>query len=591
MEKLGPSIPEVSKDLEPDKITRRDFLKKSALTTLGLGLLAKEVEAKESIEFTNDPDIRIFDSKTEKVDYKQEFKELTEKEKELLLEIAQFQLEFFSKLDSYSGGLEPNKIHESQKTFDSKEIQKAKIDFWQRLKKYYPNLENYSEENYNQFLIHDISREFAKNKIFVKPIYYPVIDTTNNKFDASEIMLSFYEISGVQSDSVHEWGKDIQRDIVKVKGQFKLDGQPISPMKPSYTYGQCFFQNIFVYEPAFADAMSQIHDKKDEWDRLGASSISEEEMLKFLAGSDKQDQDALAYSALKILSSLGNANERDLLQNTLAHETRHLLDLQTEKYKNQFRLNKTKEAAKYLLEQANYSAHEEINGLLGELRYADNKTISLGNLIGFAKEGIQMDFFHDKAAEWVLNTFIKVIQENPETYGINISKENKISVKNQILIQLSKFIEHPDGLNRLCEETMRVHETNYNENLSQDYFEQMGISVKSKNRIVLENICRNISMGAFAAIGVAAGIYLFKEISRRKYFGEIGSMLKKELNEQPGRKVEKIINDLQINEGKFDKTKRQKAVSQALNLLNNELRSGPNKSTEELIERLKLLMK
>ena len=229
-EKVSGQAPQLNKKENP--ISRRDFFKTTAAAVLAAeaALGSKESEARVSREIKTWADVAIFESKYQKVDYTKEPKEITPEIESLLLDISQFQKELTKIIGLSQQKIDANIVKEieEEKTDKGERIEALKKDFWDKLKKYFPELHSYSPENYCRVLVNDIPRYLAPYRIFAKPMFCPSADLANDYFSSAEAILALFKISDVTSEEVQQWDKKLQRDTVYIQGHLKIKNQAIN---------------------------------------------------------------------------------------------------------------------------------------------------------------------------------------------------------------------------------------------------------------------------------------------------------------------------------------------------------------------------
>lgn len=562
-------------------MSRRDFLKTVAIAGGSL-FLAKEVrgETRENRAVNTIANVEIFNSKYEKIDYTKENKEITPEIRSLILEISAFQKDLIEDSDFVSDDLNRPKFIE--KSVAHEEITKRKIELWGKLKNYIPELEEYSEKNYCQFLVYDLPRFLAPYRVFVKSLFNPVMYLEENSFESAEALVGFHEIDRVESNNVDQWNKKIKQDIIYLKGDLKLDNRNVNAMNFASVAGQAYYQNVLIYEPILEkDFLNTKKTILDFFQSIEKKSTNNEDLYSVLEQAQDQRETAVALATLKATLIFKNLEVRieDLKDNIIVHETRHVIDGQDETFKKRFKPKIYDRPTDYLAHMGNLGTHEEINGLLGELRYSKNKFFAMMNVL--SGEGNKQDFFHDLAADYVLEKVINVILENPDYYNFKIDKQSHVSLGNQIIFQLPELINKQNLIEEISEKIMEAHLKSYEEDFSQKFLKMFNVKKDDKIKLPLKTIGKVAS----ASILVGAGALLIREYSRRRNINEIESNIRISFADDQ-KQAQKIIDNLQlkIKSDRIDESKRQDAFRKLVKL------SKTNANLEKTLERLRDLL-
>ena len=251
------------------------------------------------------------------------------------------------------------------------------------------------------------------------------------------------------------------------------------------------------------------------------------------------------------------ATKTELEENTIAHETGHLGDTLDEKFMETIKPRIFDRPKEFFTYNQNLFVHEEINGLLSELRHCPRKDVTMVNLLATLDEETWQDFGHDRAGSWILEKMIEIISKESSSYGIKIKSASRISPINQIIMHLPDLLDKPNLLDKMSEEIRKIHFQNLDEDFSKDYFRTSKLPFKKTLNFPLKTV------GKFAGPALALGgaALLFKKISRRKSIGEAEQIIRTSFGKKKGT-AENLIGRLQlgVKKNEVNEQKRQAAL-------------------------------
>lgn len=488
---------------EDAEISRREFLQKAVSgLAVGAGVLLENTESKAEAGPVVDSQaaFELDKSKSSKIEFTRYEGELPPEVNDVLLAVGRFQ----EKVIWFTDSLETN----NAKTIEGvgptlEEVEQQKKELWEELKKILPNLSDYSSQGFNLVMVRDLPRFLAKYGILAKPMSLPIVDGRSGSFYRFESPLLFYRVEKTESDSVQQWGRELNRDIIYLQ-DLVLDGKQLNPNKNRQSSGQTFFNNIFIYEEALKNEANYEIDPEIVG-RLRGLSSAEWLVLFNNLKNELGDERAAAIQLtfLRLLSNLADnkITPEDTKDMIISHETRHLIDQTDPSFTSRFVSIASENPREYFGASANIFVHEEINGFLGEMRYGVDKRYSLTNLLTYnMKQESGQDYGHDQALRWLFKKIVKMVSDNPDQYGVVIDDQTAMSLESQVIVYLPNIFAKKELVEKLAEEIMAEHQQHYDEDFSEDYIRHLGIPEQKKSGIAWEGVC----LSGVAVAGVSA---------------------------------------------------------------------------------------
>lgn len=526
------------------KMTRRKFLRNSAtvLGALALGNEERTEAAGEKIDYEA-YDTMMFDAQTSRISYRGEYKKITPEVDSINQKMTNFSEYLFSGLGGL--GQETNKEHLIAKGFSSEEVINHEEAIWEEASRAFPELKlgQFDTTQFPNLVIVKLPSIMAQYGIFMKCIGMPIATPDKRTLTEWHTVPLLYSISKVETNRTSQWGREIDRDIIYLKGLYR-ESETLKPIGQS---GQTFYQNVIIFEEFLREESGQMLDQ-DSFDSAKTSlPLAKTRIIQ------EGDQSKVAmFVALELMVKANNiVSYEDILDKTIEHETTHLLD-QTDPLHQSLRPKGYKTFRDFLSHHQNLMAHEEINGLLGELRYSKNKIGSLSSMM--TAVGGSQDFGHVFAGQWVLNQMVEKIAANPTKFGIDLGADYSADI--QIIVWLPALTDKPELLNRLCEEIMKEYRgSHYQESFTKDGDESV-IPEQGQN-----TPSKLLPFGAIPFL-VGGGILGFQAFAKRREIGFIEREIGKRI---PRTDAERILEDLQIrNKGLISKNTRERAINRII---------------------------
>lgn len=502
------------------RINRRDFFKETF--GLGLALTGCETENGHEKSPTSFVAVEAFRSQRKKIDYTGDKKEITPEIKELLFKLQDFRQLVRQQYKTYSGS------EADLNTVRSKQVEKTDNDHSQQIEllsakntmakylgKFFPKLNgSYSEESFYHCLLHEVPELLSHYGIFVKPIPAYAFRDDNRAFALADAFLTVFPVRKVtRQDNVKQWGRSFQRDILEVGSDLVLDGKSLNSSKDAYSEGQTFYQNIVIYDDGNDSKKLEKIQFAPEMMKLIAElgNLDREQLLELASKTNAVQQDQLAYILLfakighKVLDD--NTTNEEGVDVTIAHESRHVIDQKEQVFADKFTPPLSSDASVVLGQIGNGGAHDEINGLLGQLRYSRKPFYAFFGMTQWLGGEMKTDFQHDRAIQWTFDKIVEKILSKPADFDAVIDDSSGVSPKNQVILQLDKVVSDTKVFGRMVEEIMAYHESHYDEDFSEEYLKSFNLP---KNQ--LQDNRNYWPVAAGGALGVLAVL----EILRRR---------------------------------------------------------------------------
>lgn len=565
-------------------LSRREFF---ALAAVTLGLTNQELhaESQTSPETVVDSNIEViaFHAKNQKIEYPSSPKELPKALTQLMQKIGELQ--------SGAGVGVLDRFERKTKTENAQSVEEVrsghakreqlKRALWNDLKTILPSLPPYSTEQFQRVMTNDVPRLFAPYGVFVKPCPLFIFDRSDNSITEADLALGFYEVDHVESSNTDRWGKHQREDVVIIKKPADLPGQDLVNKHFAQGVGQTFYQNIIIFNDHVA---GQLEIKRKVKTNAPEDQEHVDGMLQVLerTPSAQRTKAALAISCLKMSSYYEGTHLTPAvyITHTVAHESSHLFDQTDPTFLAAHTPRTFKKASEEIAQQANLETHEEIDGLLGELRYSAQKVFTLDTMIARKVLTEVQDYGHDTAARWVYDTLVDLAKENPQRYGFRLNDKSPLIAEQQIILQVPSLVDRPDHVDALAEEIMKHHRKNLNEDFSAPYVESKGF--EPKRSATTREIMRRLGAGGLL---VGGAWMAFNALSERKRIGEAKLAIEELYRDKPERATE-ILGRLQldIKDSAVNDVLRQQGIAKLIKQSKDEPGLLP------IIDKLKLLM-
>jgi len=177
----------------------------------------------------------------------------------------------------------------------------------------------------------------------------------------------------------------------------------------------------------------------------------------------------------------------------------------------------------------------EINGELGELLFAANRTIAVLKLLMLARdvetndeEGMGLST-HGRAGRWILSEIAQRVSQRASRFNVRIDSSSPVAINHQIVLQLPEILneEHKDEFSQILEDIA----TSYRASLAQSFVKadrtlQERPTVEFTDQTVRQDAERiskgfarqaGTALGGLASLGVAAaGVRKYLQDTRAK---------------------------------------------------------------------------
>lgn len=476
---------------------------RAGLLGLSAGLEDHREQRESAGEIKTWGDVAMFQSKYSKVEYPKNPETLTRAQEDLIGAIWDFQekelLPALGKTEMRKANVATAALKEVE---SAGEIEARKMRFWTKLGEHLPDLPRYSPQPYYKTLVYDIPRMFARYGVFVKPVFVPTMDIKEDAFLGAETLLEFFKVKRVDSDEVSQWGRTIVRDVVTIEGPFLAQGRPLAHEAARGHGGQAFYQDVFVYEETIAKEVAQ-QASFDPALVERIKTLTDGELLDIVLASGDQADTARNVTVMKLWGRAMEHEETAEMRKAyiITHETGHVIDATDRNFKTRFTPQVRSKPSEYLRGGANLGVHEEINGLLTELRYAKDRITPLLNILTLSSQGTHQDFEHDRAARWIFDHLVSIMRRDPDQYGLSIDGRSRLSSGAQSILQLPELLDREEALNKLAEALMQEHKTNHGEDFGQEYLETLGVTPNTGGGIPAEKLV-GAGVLALAALGI-----------------------------------------------------------------------------------------
>lgn len=414
-------------------------------------------------------------SRIEKIGFPKKPANLSREKESLIVDIFIFQAGLIKDLGISSATTMKSQIISDTSRFSR--IEQKKAEFWSSLKAKYPKLKlaKYSPRKYAHFMAWDLPSLLAPSGVFAKNYQMPTADFGSDHFLAAELLVGFFKVTRIQSDTVSMWNKQTKRDILFVDSM-NIQGKNLGYDWMTNTEGQTFYQNIVLYLGAQKEHLKELVLTEEEKNILKAARRYQEvDIWRSTEASLDQETAAYKFAAIRMFdrSHSPMSTLSEFTKTNLAHETSHLVDQSDKLYRSMFAPKITQSPKEYFGYNANIGVHEEINGILGELVSGPRKDATMSKLLLSGGDG--HDYAHGTAAKWVLDHILERIVVVPERYGVSF-RDCNISLDNQAVLLLLDL--QPRAIEIMAEDLRKIHRQNYDEDFSKDYLERLTDSGK-----------------------------------------------------------------------------------------------------------------
>lgn len=181
--------PVLYEPIEPDfsRPSRRDFLRMTAAAATATALLAEEEPAEAGELVDTRMDEICGKSMQEEIKFPDKPEALTQEAKEVILACARYQKTWFER-----AGLGAESRESLVQRTTPEISRQGKEQLFNELKRHFPDIGDFSEENLNHTVLYRIPRYCASFGILVMPDYHLSTQPDLSRFTGSELILCFY---------------------------------------------------------------------------------------------------------------------------------------------------------------------------------------------------------------------------------------------------------------------------------------------------------------------------------------------------------------------------------------------------------------
>ncbi len=428
-----------------EKIPRREFFREIGKIAAegAVSLLIAEESAARTPETERSKEMtavltELFRSMVEvEVDFKGEKQEMS-------AEMSNFIEECMMLDEYYTIMINRNKDNE---LFVAEALDGRQKELYKKAPRAFPDLAlpPYSPFNWARFVMRTMPQKCAPYKILVIP-YEQVIPAGDFVGDMV-VIPQFVEIApDVKTERFSQWeGESFTADIVKVTGPLKINNRTTADVQTVLGWLHCaqtMHNTIVLYNP------ESLKPVWEAWQAHLRNESPENVLINSLANTDTKEevrQLALETGHLFIREQILALNGYDIEQiinnvifkNSLIHEAGHIAANRNRKEKWQEQLSKFSGSTynEFMRNNINYSAHDEFNAMLCPLRFSYDDTTHepayglssdiFGVLIKRKADGYNIG--HRQGAEWIIDSIVELIAQNPDLYDIHEDENGKIS--------------------------------------------------------------------------------------------------------------------------------------------------------------------
>jgi hypothetical protein len=525
------------KESGPNGMNRREFLKKSAMTAGGVLASGGILEAMTNTPQGNSQEM-VLSGAGEKINYPEQFKPLSPEAKEVINALSEYQT-------SYTGGEELRKeLQFAQKqelhiAISPEKVMQTKKSAWEKLKSIFPELANkeFSDETFFNALATELPTFLAQYGIFSKTFFLNLSMSavgTKPAFRLKEAVVSFFEISKVEHDRVSQWGREMNRDLVHLRSALHMDGKAITDANSAVS-AQVAYGNIILFTPAIENEFrekakdlkplaDQIHDFSS---RGGLANFGQKNLE-----LTNLYNDAIQLSMVKIFERMRTPTLEEYKGEIIVHETRHLFDLEEGVAEKMLSFWKNAGPTNTDNTSSNQFLHMEINPHIAQLKYSPNRTYALWRLLRNTRDEAKSTISSEKFGVWIVGHIVGLISENPEKYGIKISKERRVSQFNQILSRLDALLDKPETFDSLLDHLINYHKQNLNEDIAGASFAEL----QGHFTETTDSSTNLYKIGIPAAVGAGIGLEVLRRRKNRIAQEKMDRQMKKKGPAKRGKK-------------------------------------------------------
>ncbi|PIR47089.1 MAG: hypothetical protein COV07_00780 [Candidatus Vogelbacteria bacterium CG10_big_fil_rev_8_21_14_0_10_45_14] len=593
------------KDIKRDGISRRDFLKGSAvalastlprLPVLGQELSDKEKYERESkdlkklgienVAFLQDAKARV-----QYIDYNPPYLERGSELERVLDILERYQKEISVVLGMSASDVVDLKLGESVKYIKDRQVKakSLKQSYWNEIASILGTTEEYSQDGFSNFLISELPKYFAKYGIFTKTQNLELKDYKNDVLFFAEPILLLQDVKEATNDTFTIDGNEHERHVIKVEDRDYGSNEVYKKIFPDMSTAEWYKNNIIIFSDAFKDTLKSVQeDSKEASTRFGSATKEQ------VNWNDYDEQNKRVYSIAIALGAISNdlrdsVTSEVLLSNIIIHESGHQRDYDLRK---EYLLSLPSASAP-ISEFSRYKTvdivNREIAAHLHELRYSPSKLILVASALRsyMDPELSSVYFTHDpagndrneggnkRAYKWIAEHMVSLIEQRPDYFGFNEDQNlTLLSKRNQIVIFLSEVAKSDDLLIEIADKLISLHQ-------SAPY----GTTKEETEEVMQEmnSLKSELTAGVVAVSVIAGSAYLAKKAkdvySKVKACRELKRGID-ENNTLSGDTKKELILGLQLeSNSNIDEERRQSSIRKLVHL------SESDTSLVELVEK------
>jgi hypothetical protein len=342
--------------------------------------------------------------------------------------------------------------------------------------KYLPARE--SLENLRKKLYTSVRSVFSDLPPYSEPQFYKTMVSLPRRFSSLGVSV----VSGVYADRVNDVSYDVFVRFTPfrpVLGKEKVSeiffGHAITthslmigpPLGTDNTLilddAHAAFGNFFVYSDTGDDIVKTWADAG----KIARETVAEHEA--YFGGVPAQQpyrNDYVVNTAIADLASSSQAPTPEQHRYSIrAHELGHILNHQDKEYQDSFTFDEHSREAPDS-HQLHMLSHEELDGILTDLRYGNDDVSMLKFLISLVSDNETGEPTYHYGARWIYTELASIIAKDPGKYEMTIQDDSPYSIDEQVLLALPRSMrDRPAVLDAAWEDLWHLHRTRLTERL------------------------------------------------------------------------------------------------------------------------------
>lgn len=462
------------------------------------------------------------------------------------------------------------------------ELQRALLRQWEILKVVLSLKEEFSPQNLNYALAYLLPQYLADFGIIVKPQSILQRDTLKGIVLNTHLTVGFSKVKSMTKDVNVVRGKRVENDVIT--------SEPLSEYPQQKFYGSIgfayggehFLGNILIHDSAMQQIPSKISQLKKNAEVFRSLQLNDK--ISKMEKSNDPRVEATFHAIYEITNKIPlDEMIKKEIGRTRIHEAGHVYF--ENNFVNRFPPPKSNRLSDLNIFGANLGTHSEICAMLTEMQDESYRGASLLKVLQYLNHPENYDFIHPQAADWIIRRLINLLKSDPEKYGIVVDPDLKVSVDNQILVQIPKLLDNPRLFGELLTLVTDIHERNLKQDFSANYYRYMKLPVpmdlpntplvEPEYELPKRFRWKEVGIGMGVAAGLTAGGIALRRHQKRKELVRLEERLPKILKGTGGKKYDtrSVIKDLQfgVSEKEADLPSRQKAIQELRRLKLNDI--------------------